>query len=168
MNTWRGYVGRTSDGDRLWLEIELRVKSSRGFKSITHDEIGDYTELSIQGGGLYKGHRTGRDTDFGGQCVDFLRNVTRPEKGFTVAELQRIADVWVRWHLNGMRAGCAHQSPVLAPDKYGNVVPSLELTPACPETGYKYGHAWLVESLPADIETEVRAFADRLDGTYAC
>lgn len=69
---------------------------------------------------------------------------------------ERILELADRWHLNTMRAGCAHQGIVYETDRYGREVPSLSLTPPCPLTGYEYGHAWLVEVPPAEVLAELR------------
>jgi hypothetical protein len=64
---------------------------------------------------------------------------------------------WDRWHLNTMRAGCAHQTVVWEDSRYG-VRPSLERTPVCPVSGYRYGSAWLVEVLPDTVLVKCREF----------
>lgn len=168
MTKWTGHVGTTNDGDRVWLDIELTEKDVQGrFNSAdTHQPVESYTELTISGHGIQRGRRLpARDIDFGGQCIDRLRAVTRPAEGWTTGELADLADIWKRWHLNGMRAGCDHQEVVMEQDKYDRTVPSLDLTPPCPITGYRYGHAWLVATLPAEVVDRVRAYAARLDGT---
>lgn len=165
MSTFKGYAGRTADGTRLWVSIEL-TRHERPSSTVEHAEITEYVRLAIQGEGFH-GRRKRDDIDFTGQTVDTLREVTQPAKGWTVTELQRLATLWERWHLNDMRAGCAHVTPVIETDQYGRTVPSLTLTPVCPVSGYRYGHAWLVEPLPAEVEAEIRAFGERLDGTTA-
>lgn len=58
-----------------------------------------------------------------------------------IAEFFPEAVPYFKWHLNGMRAGCAHQQ---ADIKY-------EIGAVCEFCGYKYGSAWLYEPLPADV-----------------
>lgn len=70
-----------------------------------------------------------------------------------VAELIAIGN---EWHLNGVVAGCAHQTVEYETDRYGRRVPSLSLTKPCPATGYQYGHAWLCRPLAAGVEERVR------------
>lgn len=67
---------------------------------------------------------------------------------------QAIATLGERWHLNTMRAGCAHQTVVWEDTPYHR--PSLERTKPCPETGYRYGSSWLVELVPAEVVTRLR------------
>jgi hypothetical protein len=158
---WTGLVGRTDDGTRVYVEIELRHKDGGTWRTTEHEPVGPdgYLELSISGHTIRKG---GRTCDSAGQILDDLTRVTRPEPGM-VGRVDELAIVWDVWHLNGMQAGCAHQVPVYAPDEYGRVVPSLDLTPACPITGYRYGHAWLVRALPADVIATVQAIGQALD-----
>lgn len=102
-------------------------------------------------------------------------------------KVQRIIEVWKRWHLNDMRAGCEHQRaeewdkrPIrsdLPLDSYGihydgqtspswnmltwvhaDEYPGGLLGEPCPECGYKYGTAWLKEELPAEIVEEVMSW----------
>lgn len=43
-----------------------------------------------------------------GQIQDLLPSV-KPNRGVTRTEIDRLKEVWDRWHLNDMRAGCEHQ-----------------------------------------------------------
>lgn len=43
-----------------------------------------------------------------GQCVDTIRE-GRPTKMWTREMLDKLCDIWERWHLNNMRAHCKHQ-----------------------------------------------------------
>lgn len=57
-----------------------------------------------------------------------------------------LAEIWGRWHLNDMRAGCAHQTGRHAPP--------------CAVSGYLWGHSWLYEPLPTEVvEYVTRRFA---------
>ena len=72
----------------------------------------------------------------GGQVGEYLREMAADpaaifDAGVTRETCEAIADLWQRWHLNEMRAGCAHQEPVYEADRYG--------------------HAWLFEELPAAV-----------------
>jgi len=162
----KGYVGTTANGERVWLEIKLEVQNPRDTDRTTEHEpiTAPFYRLSIMGSGVDKGRRLpAYDIDFGGQIVDHVRAITHPSPEWTVADLAALADLWDRWHLNDMRAGCAHVTPVME-DRYGRTVPSLDSTPACPESGYRYGHAWLTELMPDEVIAAVRGYADRLDG----
>ena len=84
----------------------------------------------------------------------------------TPAWLPHLLDVWERWHLNDMRAGCEHQRAAWHPEEVlevenreskvaGQVYPHEHprglLCKPCEVCGYKYGSAWLREELPADV-----------------
>jgi hypothetical protein len=85
-------LGRTARGGEVDVEVEVR-DTPKG------------PELSVCGNVW---QRSKRDITMGGQCVDKLAAeiatwVVDP------AKLARIVDVWQRYHLNGMKPGCAHQ-----------------------------------------------------------
>lgn len=69
-----------------------------------------------------------------------------------------LSDLWDRWHLNDMRAGCEHQeawyreSPSLRPT-WANEYKGAK-TP-CPDCGYLYGTAWNTEAVPDEALQEV-------------
>lgn len=58
---------------------------------------------------------------------------------------------YLPWHLNDMRAGCEHQ------EKLGWNHTAMGV--ACPECGYRYGSAWLVRELPANVIAWAENFA---------
>ena len=81
------------DYGKVWVRVELH----------TH-EWGK--ELSIQG---VEGPKSNGDAEgYCGQIVDTVAGCA-PIEPFTVELRDRLADVWRRWHHNGMRAGCEHQ-----------------------------------------------------------
>ncbi len=43
----------------------------------------------------------------GGQCVDELKHICTP--AMNRGKIKQIREVWERWHLNDMNAGCVHQ-----------------------------------------------------------
>ena len=71
-----------------------------------------------------------------GQCIDALSDVKPP-----LVDVERLREVWARWHLNDMRAGCEHQRAV---DEH-------TIGAKCSECGYRYGSVWLHEDVPADV-----------------
>lgn len=100
-----------------------------------------------------------RGTDFNqcGQMADTLRALMMADRiryaaGWDAARLDHLLEVWDRWHLNDMRAGCQHQRQ-MGWTSYDDH-PSEE----CPVCGYRYGTAWLVEELPA----KVRRWAEQM------
>lgn len=90
-------VGRTADQRDVDIEVELQRKD---------DGI---VRLSICGNVWQRNHR---DIEMGGQCVDRLDAELRGGRysfGWDSAKLNRIVEIWHRWHLNDMRAACEHQ-----------------------------------------------------------
>jgi hypothetical protein len=159
-------LGQTRDGEIVTVEIALRPAQLRTTGQTTsHEPIPDGAlELSIVGT-EYPGTKAGRHGDIisGGQNLDTARKV-KPSDRWTAADLKRLCDIWDRWHLNGMSAGCVHQTEIVYEDSpYGRRV-DLDATTAandCPQ-GYRYGSAWLFDALPADVLDDVRRFQRRL------
>ncbi len=100
--------------------------------------------------------------------------------GWDTDTVAHLLEVWKRWHLNDMRAGCEHQraegwadrpiDPNKPMDTYGkhfdgqkqdswNMLvwvrrdehPEGLLCEPCPTCGYRYGTAWKHEVIPTDI-----------------
>ena len=111
-----------------------------------------------------------RKTDIycGGQCVDTVAAMF-PHN----SRARRMVAVWERWHLNDMKAGSAAQEKYLRehpldPASYAypkshydvasKVLADAGLNPD-PATGYKYGHAWQREELPAEVLAEIRSWS---------
>lgn len=86
--------------------------------------------------------------------------------GWNFAKVKKFLELWGLWHLNDMRAGTPKQSEALKEFYATRSYPNNGYTQACeyleskgllydvhPETGepYKYGSAWLYESVPDDV-----------------
>lgn len=149
-----GNLGKA--GYRMEVDFGLRHHTGREWTTIEHETITDYWEFSASGG-LW---RSGSEDTFG-QILHHLSDLDpdRLAPGWTkVTDVRSLRTIWERWHLNGMKAACAHMTSdvlVYEPDGYGGQRISCSGT-VCPETGYTYGKAWLVEPLPDDVITEVR------------
>jgi hypothetical protein len=157
----RLYLGRTEEDDRVYAEIQLnpmyqshqRASKTYRKESVNH-KIVPFDAVSIS----VTHERYGREVSFGASTDGFL-DVVKPAKGLTLEEIKRLAELGNRWHLNGMRAGCAHQTVVWENhEQYGYRQPSHSKTLPCPITGYKYGHAWLSELAPVKVMAEFEAF----------
>ena len=110
-----------------------------------------------------------------------------PIPPWTAASIRSLFAFWKRWHLSDMRAGCEHQraggwdKAPIDPSKpltaYGKHFPGQLhsswnmagwvrpdewegglLTKACSICGYKYGSAWLKETVPGDVLAALGAF----------
>lgn len=134
-------------------EVEIEI-------SIKHE--GDKVRLSISG---EVGYRTededGYDTDELCMCgqightlkelyEDGTLHVIIPKDNFL-----KLLEVWDRWHLNDMVAGCPHQMEILRADPerprdYDELIKD-PVFKQCPECGYSYGSKWLYEEVPSDV-----------------
>ncbi len=159
-----GYSARS----RLSVDVEVEIRDNNG-----------EPELSICGN-IWKPHKG--DILCGGQCYEEIADAFPNNP-----KVQRIVEIWKRWHLNDMRAGCEHQrsegwaerpiDPSKPLDSYGthfegqrqsswNMLawvrpdehPEGLLGAPCPVCGYRYGSEWLHEELPAAIIDEVRTW----------
>lgn len=152
----------TMDRETYVAKIELRDQG----KGLT---------LSVCGEVLRSGHFVA-----GGQNTDDFRRLLRAENGRVErkrSELAQLIEIWDRWHLNNMRAGCEHQRALgwdstvpLDPSKpvgWGNYAtwkrhdehPNGLLCKPCPVCGYEYGSAWLHEPLPQEVVDFVEGLA---------
>jgi hypothetical protein len=103
------YTGNGRADCPVTIEIELREHgpeyTTTGepiYKQTTdHRQVTTYTELSVCGD-IWQANR--RDTYSCGQNIEEIAELF-PDR----PDVQRIADIWRAWHLNGMTAGCIHQ-----------------------------------------------------------
>lgn len=149
---WREHAPMTMD-----VTIELRPPQHREVGlTIEHEPIDeDALELSIIGHVYERGRDVG-----GGQNTDDVLKV-EPNDQWGYLDLLLLHAVWDRWHLNGMRAGCAHHPYLVHQwDENGRGRVDLDKTPACPITGYKYGHSWLFEPIPPEVIDQVRKWQE--------
>jgi len=154
-------IGRDSDGNRITLEA--RLYETDGGETITHRKIVKALSLSITGEGTQPGKS---DIEFGGQIVDSVRDVVMAKPTVDPSRLLRIAELWERWHLNDLKAGCIHQQEDEAsikaaaaddPARRAKLTSALlDLVEPCPVTDYEYGHAWLIEELPSEVIDEIK------------
>ena len=149
-------IGDWTEGDdRYRFVVEVRVDVSRPgptWQTVEHGEITDPLRLSVTGEALRRTSSGRWTAASSGQCSEDLDRVADfatgkgAGLGWDAERRDTLAALWRDWHLNDMRAGCAHQTIVREDGPYGSR-PSLTLTKPCPETGYRYGSAWLVEPL---------------------
>lgn len=140
-------IGRYTDqrGQHLTHNVNVRVELKE--KEPHHENPADRKPV-ISISGDCNGH--------GGQCQDEMRRLLDRitwAPGWSHDRALQLLDIWDRWHLNDMQAGCEHQRAdgwdKASKDMIGN---------ACPTCGYKYGSAWLYEQPPP----EVLAFVEKI------
>lgn len=130
-------------------------------------------KLSLTG---VEGPRPSGDADGScGQIVMGLREPGgldgfEPAPGWSLEKVARLLDLWERWHLNDMRAGSPAQQEFLRANPvafkypeshYEKASEALAAAGLNPDAdGYRYGHAWRWEDVPADVITEIEAMPD--------
>lgn len=138
---------------RVYVAADLRIEPAQlraTGQTIEHEPIApDAAGVAISGESWYKA-RNGSRMDLGfGQNIDDLRRVK-------TTAAQRVAELWDRWHLNGLRANCAHMGTQ-------DCTPGL----ACPVTGYESGSAWLYEPVPDAVLVELVILFGKQPGNIA-
>lgn len=160
----------SEDGRRFGVYAELTIEPAqavgRGY-TVDHSPIeAGALDVAIMGSVWYLTAAGDRDRRYSegiayGQVQDYLSKCGQETA-------RRIFELWQRWHLNGMRANCAH-------------MPDQKYTPglACPEGGrnipppdgvsrivpvYTSGSAWLFEPVPDAILAELRRLFGKPDG----
>jgi hypothetical protein len=155
--TVTAYIGRDRDTrDRVFAHITLRqISHAEPRETVTHETITDYTELSVTVS-VY-GYRSSSCVA-AGQAREYLRDprgLADHAGRWTAADIRSLSELWERWHLNGMRAACAHMT-LPADTSYDTRRDIVCESPRVPFRRYAYGRAWLVEDLPAEVVAEVQ------------
>ena len=148
-------IGHTAERERVLVDVKITTYGLHGheYPTTDHKSVTDVRRLSIMGEVIESGRREPYSC---GQIRADLDRITECAAGWNVGTIRRLAELWDTWHLNDMQASCDHQTVIYEDSPYGRR-PSLTETQACPLTGYRYGSAWLVKPLPADVEKEIRA-----------
>lgn len=101
------FVGRTPEGDRVYVTLSVE-RFDRTVQTVNHESVTSGVRLSASGFVIPKGRRM---ADRGGQCLDVLKDVLDArESGWTRHDVVSARHIWRKWHLNDMRAACAHMS----------------------------------------------------------
>ncbi len=95
------------------------------------------------------------------QMTDTIRNSG-------IADLDRICELWDRWHLNGMKAGNRKQLEYIEQHgingDYDAICKALDAASLLVVDGYKYGSAWLYEPVPAKVVNELKKLFAKVNG----
>jgi hypothetical protein len=65
--------------------------------------------------------------------------------------LKQFFDIWDKWHLNDLQAGCSHQQETGQKYEIGDI---------CPICKYKYGHGWHTKKLPEEVIKAIKNFPE--------
>lgn len=156
---------------RVTLEVSLKdYTSAAPYLTIDLEPAKRYLQFSVSGT-VYNGG--GVNVLSSGQNVEEIA-----ERFYRNALVQRIAELWRRWHLNGMRSGTRKQLEYVAFIKsipamnpinklghwdYSKECKALMNAGLYEDHGMRYGHQWLVEQIPSDVVVEIR---DIINGTW--
>ena len=177
-----GKIAYTGQNKSNAVDVTVELRRQGGEETFTIDrKTGEktvtwktpvYYELSICGN-VWNCRHT--DIVTGGQCLDTIAEYKRQLNN--PALFDELYTLWNNYHLNGMHAGTPEQEAAVNEWKAaGN---RYDYTSACEmlkERGlyevnytglsvgrryenepYKYGHAWLIQELPADVVSRVGA-----------
>ena len=153
------------------VEITEQTTQAGAFMTINHEPAPPtYQRLSITGEVYQPGEQRGYPSE-SGQITERLTDIAKPAAGWDFGEIRELAQIWKRWHLNDLNAACAHmdtETLVREPDGFGGERIACGAANTCPESGYTYGHAWLVEPLPDDVIDDIKhLMRDRSSDLYA-
>lgn len=143
-------IGRTDDGD-LWVRVEVSHRN------------GPEDELSFTG--VIGPKRNGDCKGWGGQIVMSDWDFRELHEGWTAEMVERLRLLWDRWHLNRTQAGTPAQMKFVRASgrmEYPEMKQALKeagLEPD-PETGHRYGSAWLAEEVPEEVYAELQAMPE--------
>lgn len=160
------FLGRKADGEKVYASANLQHEIKENVQTVTHEKVsGVILRFSASGHTVSKFARHSSENWIGGgQMMDELLEITDPAPGWTLAEIKAFHRLWKNWHLNDMNGGCQHVPDPLyrKNDRYGYQEVDLENTPACPKTGYRWGHAWLYRPIPAVVVDEIQTLIRKL------
>jgi len=139
-------VGYDIERHKVVLEVELkRYRHTK--ETVDHKQVNEYIVLSI----------SGSSKNYCGQIIDMLtpENIPWLARKMTWEKLNRIKEIWRRWHLNDLRPNCIHQSVIPTDIPYDEWIRRVAIeTEKCP-LKYSYGSKWLLEPLPEDVISEI-------------
>jgi hypothetical protein len=101
------FIGRTAEGDRIYAHLSVTTDDTREASTVGHERVTGTVRLSAFAFAIAKGRR---EAHAAGQMLEDLTEVTEYAAGWTRADVRSLLTLWRRWHLNDMRAGCAHMT----------------------------------------------------------
>lgn len=157
-----GKVDYRKTGQRdCWVTLEVTLKYGPN-TTAPHLDIDLQPCLEVveftMSGSVWNPRRS--DIYTGGQNCDEIAALFPENK-----QVQRLVEIWSRWHLNTMTPGTRKQEDYLRTHPVKVEYPASHYTAACdalravglnPDGWYNYGSAWLVDRLPDEIEREIR------------
>lgn len=138
--------------------VEVEIKYEQEHNSFYDKEFMEFTAIGF----IYNPKHT--NCYAGGQCLDTIKKFIPDNDIFN-----RIYTIWKRYHLNGLHAGTPEQESAL--NKHFNEIGErYDYRLACDYLKsinlyeveingkpYKYGHSWLCEEIPENIQQEIES-----------
>lgn len=174
-------LGWTQDGYRVVARIEIDPANPERLTQFIDHSTGPTPERVSVSYTVRDMRHPRNGYELSGQVPPEDRVITTRADADASPELEAfINHMWERWHLNDAHAACAHMTPAMlnpdtdtlaayvaehpGADRYGQAVQSYRLDNVrCPETGYKYGSAWLAETVDPDDLAQFRALIPGLN-----
>jgi len=132
------------------------------FKSIINVGMNDYGEVvkvTVEYDSKRELHMTG-ECRRGKNAISSCGQIKKPEfvsysPWWDQKKVDQLWEIWDRWHLNHMKAGCEHQEAVLRvnpelEESYDALI-QLSQFKNCTSCGYAYGSAWRKEEVPIEV-----------------
>ena len=96
-----------SPSERIVITLTIK-QEDRPTETITHEIVNNYEIVSLVGE-IYEKRQ--RKPYCLGQCQDEIRDIANQHGK---SDLVDLCDLWDKWHLNDLRAGCCHQASISA------------------------------------------------------
>lgn len=156
MSTRTFYLGWTAEGYRITAVVRLEPAKPDVTTTFTDHATGPRpAELGIMF--AVEDRRRANGYYQGGQ-VDAEHRIIARRDPFGDASREVAAfinETWSAHHLNTMHAACDHMTPEMLARRDGESTPDWQTRMlaevVCPETGYRWGRAWLARPIPADV-----------------
>lgn len=138
-------IGRIKGEGIVRIDARLEYKTQQApYTTVEHEGLPGFWEFAVSGSIWARTNSS--DCHTAGQICDDVARLNTPLA-------RRLVALWRAWHLNGMQAGCAHQGkPAMNGPSY-----DLDSVAPCELSGYRFGRAWLVKPIPADVFAEMQA-----------
>ena len=171
------YLGKTAQGTHLYVEIKLERRHLSEIPYTDHEMRPAPETLSIIGSEFDRQVKSPLNAPdrywiSGGQNLDRLDDLTEHATPHT----DFIKKMWKEWHCNTLNAACDHMTEEMLTPTEETLKVYAEKNPrvgsynrlsywrsrsvTCPETGYKYGSAWLAKAIPAEELDQLTAIIE--------
>lgn len=153
-------LGWTADKERVIAFVSVEDKTGTS-KFTNHTEGPTPPRVSVSFEVVGPGPARTRSESFGQVPAEDRVIVRRHDNDASDETRTFIEDLWTAHHLNDMNAACDHMTPEMLARKDSENTSDWQTrmldTVVCPETGYRWGHAWLSREIPADVLDRARA-----------